>query len=613
MINVVQLLSLATVLYSVGAYLTAVAPFWNPLGYLVLACSMTTLYQTGVVCCASTTAMKGFSANVHQVIGQASHLLLLRPLQSSISDRAPKSNGSRVLNNEHVAWCAHKVRAAWSLTKLTSSFQAQGLSHPKVRACIELATVIFFASIFFPILLVQHGLSGVIRFWLLPFILMHVQLGSFNLNGIKTMAAMRFATRVINYVCSVHYSYSASASEVDEKEAETGSAATTSQGKKNVTLREGFHWFNVIYLTIVHIGGYYGARMCTSSPWKTIIFSVFLAHVGGFGITAGAHRLWAHRSYSATLGTRVAIMLCNTVANEGTVLKWARDHRVHHKHVDTPKDPHDATKGFFWSHMGWLLYHKSKLTLDAGKKVFMDDLYADEVVMWQHRNPWVNPLVCFVMPTLVCSLWGDLMGGLLVAGCLRYLFTLHSTWCVNSVAHLFGDRPYVADMLPAENLIVSIMAMGEGWHNYHHAYPYDYSANEHGVLQWNPTTGILDSLAYFGKVFDRRRAKLTAPGERLSEEELPEYSVETVKAMANQAAKVTMLDGYVYDLTEFADKDLHPGGSRILRAYYGKDCTKAFRGGVHAHTVAADNLLADYRIGKLSKQEQIEFRENKQE
>lgn len=82
---------------------------------------------------------------------------------------------------------------------------------------------------------------------------------------------------------------------------------------------------------------------------------MFLYSISGLGITAGAHRLWAHRSYKARFPLRVILMIFNTIAFQDAAMHWARDHRVHHKYSETDADPHNATRGFFFSHMGWLL------------------------------------------------------------------------------------------------------------------------------------------------------------------------------------------------------------------------------------------------------------------
>ena len=130
--------------------------------------------------------------------------------------------------------------------------------------------------------------------------------------------------------------------------------------------------------------------------------------------------------------------------------------------------------------------------------------------MFQRRTaPLWNLVWCFVVPVLVSVYgWGETWWlAALVPGVLRYVFVLHCTWCVNSVAHLWGERPYDEAINPAENRLVSVLAIGEGWHNWHHKYPFDYAASEFGVSsQFNPTKLAIDLGAALGMVSDRKRA-----------------------------------------------------------------------------------------------------------
>lgn len=201
-------------------------------------------------------------------------------------------------------------------------------------------------------------------------------------------------------------------------------------------------------------------------------------------------------------------MLCNSIANQGSIYHWSRDHRVHHKHSESDADPHNATRGFFYAHMGWLFVKKHPATITAGKQLDFSDLAKDSTVVFQkNSDPWFALFMCFVFPGLVCTLWGDnFWNGYWVAGALRYVYVLHVTWCVNSAAHFFGERPYDAKLWPAENFWVSVGAIGEGWHNWHHKYPYDYAASEFGIFtQYNPTKGFIDLCCLLGLAYDCKR------------------------------------------------------------------------------------------------------------
>ena len=132
---------------------------------------------------------------------------------------------------------------------------------------------------------------------------------------------------------------------------------------------KSFNWPMVIYLTFVHTTALLGIQAAFAVQWKTLLWAFILWPISGLGITAGVHRLWAHRSYEAHWTVRLFLMLANSIANQGSIFHWARDHRVHHKHSETDADPHNATRGFFYAHMGWLIVKKHPDVVEAGKEV----------------------------------------------------------------------------------------------------------------------------------------------------------------------------------------------------------------------------------------------------
>ncbi len=265
-----------------------------------------------------------------------------------------------------------------------------------------------------------------------------------------------------------------------------------------------------IYLGIVHVAAFIGLTLVPLCKWQTNTLALALWPISGLGITAGAHRLWSHRTYKASAPLRFALMCMNSIANQGSIYHWSRDHRVHHKHSDTPADPHNATRGFWFSHIGWLLTKKDPAVIRAGKELDFSDLRADSFVTFQKGlDPWFNLFMCFVFPPIVSKLYWDenVWVSFFVAGALRYVFVLHCTWCVNSVAHLYGNRPYDTNILPAENTFVSFLAVGEGWHNWHHKYPFDYAASEFGVLKhYNPTKLFIDGMIRLGLASEPKSA-----------------------------------------------------------------------------------------------------------
>lgn len=148
--------------------------------------------------------------------------------------------------------------------------------------------------------------------------------------------------------------------------------------------------------------------------------------------------------------------------------------------------------------------------IEAGKKLDLSDLEKDPLVAFQQRlDPFWNLAWCFAVPAYVCYMMGDhWINGLLIAGVLRYVYVLHCTWFVNSLVHTVGEsRPYDPNHPTRESAVVSFFAIGEGWHNWHHAYGWDYAAAElDWWRQYNPTKMVLDFLALTGAVWGRKRA-----------------------------------------------------------------------------------------------------------
>jgi len=271
------------------------------------------------------------------------------------------------------------------------------------------------------------------------------------------------------------------------------------------------HWFNIIYLGSCHVLGLLAVFLALPvAQWKTLFFGIPLTYfVGGMGITVGAHRLWSHKSFEAAWPLRLFLAFGAYVANQGSLWHWCRDHRVHHRYSDTGRDPHNANYGFWYSHFGWLMVQKEPQVVQAGREMDLSDLEADPIFMWQKKlYPFGGPFCCFILPALVpWYFWNEsFLVGVGIAF-FRYVLVLNATWCVNSVAHCFGYRPYRPNAPPAENLFVSILAVGEGWHSYHHAYAFDYATSEFGVLgQWNPSKFFIDTMALFGLAWNRKRA-----------------------------------------------------------------------------------------------------------
>ncbi|KAG7213573.1 hypothetical protein KM043_002828 [Ampulex compressa] len=278
-------------------------------------------------------------------------------------------------------------------------------------------------------------------------------------------------------------------------------------------------WGNIIFLFLFHVAVLYSILTFNYfAEWRAIIWGAVTCIMSGLGVTAGVHRLWTHRSYKAKWPLRIFLLFCFYMAGQNNVYDWVRDHRVHHKYTDTDADPHNSNRGFFFSHVGWLMMKKHPEVLRKGKQIDMRDILADPIVAFGDKHFLILKILCaFAIPVLIpVYFWDDTWEVAIKSQAIvRYAVGLHITWSVNSVAHIWGPRPYIASINPVQNMYVSIFALGEGWHNYHHAFPWDYKAAEFGPISTNLTRYVIDFFSKIGWAYD-----------------LKEPSVDLVKKMA---------------------------------------------------------------------------------
>lgn len=165
------------------------------------------------------------------------------------------------------------------------------------------------------------------------------------------------------------------------------------------------NWPQSILLLSTPLIALYG-MFTTELTRKTMIWAIVYYFITGLGITAGYHRMWAHRAYRGTLALRWIFSFAGAGAVEGSIYWWSRGHRAHHRWTDTDKDPYSAHRGFFFSHFGWMLVNRPKNRIGFAD---VADLKADKVVAFQHKYyPYFALGMGFLFPTLVAGLgWGD--------------------------------------------------------------------------------------------------------------------------------------------------------------------------------------------------------------
>jgi len=235
---------------------------------------------------------------------------------------------------------------------------------------------------------------------------------------------------------------------------------------------------------------------------------VFIGLMGfcGMSITAGYHRLWSHKTYKAHPLLRTIFAIGGACALQNDVLHWASDHRRHHQHVDdNDLDPYSAGRGFWFSHIGWILRNHKSTKEDFSN---VKDLQQDPIVVWQHRHYLMLILLTNIaLPALLGFLHGDIVAGLLLGGLLRLVLSQHITYLINSLAHMWGRQPYSNDNSARDNPLLALITYGEGYHNYHHAFQWDY---RNGFKWWHfdPTKWLIKSCSYVGLTRDLKRCSM---------------------------------------------------------------------------------------------------------
>jgi stearoyl-CoA desaturase (delta-9 desaturase) len=227
-----------------------------------------------------------------------------------------------------------------------------------------------------------------------------------------------------------------------------------------------------------------------------------------FAITAGFHRLFAHRSYKTGRIFQFLIAFAGTASYQKGPLWWSAHHRRHHLHTDTERDPHSPITRTLWeSHVGWFLTRESQAT---DRKLISNLLkYRDLRLLDRFYSlpPFILAVSAFLLgaaleryaPGLGTSGWQMLVWGFFISTVLLY----HGTFTVNSLAHIFGSRRFATVDNSRNNLFVALITLGEGWHNNHHHYP---SSERQGLYWWEIDVShyTLRALSWVGVVWDLR-------------------------------------------------------------------------------------------------------------
>lgn len=259
---------------------------------------------------------------------------------------------------------------------------------------------------------------------------------------------------------------------------------------------KNFNWIPALYILGYHL------LLLIALPiyffhfvpsWQIVTISAVLLYVTGLSVTAGYHRLYSHTTYKINPVIEAILLIFSTMATQGSVLRWAYDHRKHHAFVDTDRDPYSIKKGFWYAHFLWLLEKPEEI-----EDKMVADLLKKPLLRFQHRFYGSLMVVTNVLTSLVVGWYlGDYLGAFLFVWFVRLFFLHHFTWFINSLAHTWGARAFCQELSAVDNYLISLLTFGEGYHNYHHTFSYDY---RNGIrwYHFDPTKWLIWTLSKFG-------------------------------------------------------------------------------------------------------------------
>lgn len=257
-----------------------------------------------------------------------------------------------------------------------------------------------------------------------------------------------------------------------------------------------------------------------------IITTISLVFLSGMAITAGYHRLYSHSCYKVHPFIEYILLFFGTLATQGSVLKWAHDHRLHHSHVDTDKDPYSVKKGLLHAHILWMFYDEGKIDMKV-----ISDLSKRKILMFQHRYYGLCMVATNVLTFLAVGwFFSDYLTAFIFAWWVRLFLLHHTTWCINSLAHYYGTQNYSQEHSAVDNYLISLLTYGEGYHNYHHTFAYDY---RNGIrwYHFDPAKWLIWSLHKVGLAYNLKRVN----DYRIARHLLLQHKDELVKKLKKSA------------------------------------------------------------------------------
>ncbi|KPI92673.1 Acyl-CoA desaturase 1 [Papilio xuthus] len=328
--------------------------------------------------------------------------------------------------------------------------------------------------------------------------------------------------------------------EVDNETTKSGPTAELSKLSKS---REA-DWPAVLLFIHIHLLSIYGIWLLFFEvKWMTVLLLIALTSLATLAVNTGAHRLWAHRTYTATKELRFILMLLHTLVGQGSIYSWVQYHRLHHALFNTDVDPYDHKKGFFYAHMVTRLKKLSPYQEKLKEQIDMSDIEKDSIVMFQKNFYWLLYPVIFLLLPLNAPLeyWNDsVMSAVFVMGFLRYALVLHAAWLVESGFCIWGLKEH--DKYPSDSNLVFFLNQ-TFWPHYHYLIPCDYKSGEYGTYDSGCSTAFIRVWAALGLVKDLRTIESTTVHKALAE---ATKTKKPLKLCLQEATKLQRLPEYHY-------------------------------------------------------------------
>ena len=268
-----------------------------------------------------------------------------------------------------------------------------------------------------------------------------------------------------------------------------------------------YNWNMVFFLTIIPLIGIFGTSIYVYQNgivWQEPILLLIFWFISGMGITMGYHRLFAHKSFKTNSFVEWILMILGSLAFENTILKWVSDHRKHHNLSDTKDDPYSIMEGFWHAHIGWIIKNTPE---EQSRIKGVKDIESKSAIKFQNKYYFhIGIIVGFILPLILGFIYNRPLGAVLWAGFLRVTLVHHATFFINSLCHYVGNRPYDYKSSARDSWFVSLFTFGEGYHNFHHTFQWDY---RNGVkwFAFDPSKWIIKLLSFVGITYDLKETK----------------------------------------------------------------------------------------------------------